>query len=616
MRDLPHITADNVQPQWLTRSRQRLAVILLLGIHAGLLAYSATQHSPTHLEPAFLASGISHWQFGRFELYRVNPPLPRMIAALPVMAWGCKTDWSRYYEGPGSRAEFPVGEDFIKVNGPMSIPLFFMARWACIPFSLIGGYFAYRWANELYGNGAGLVTLFLWTFEPNLLAHAELVTPDCACWSFGIVAGYTFWRWLKQPTWGRALLAGGALGLAELTKLTWIILFGLWPALWLAWIVLGQRASRGAADESPGLEAAPFRRPTFRQLAAILLLAVYVLNLGYAFDGFGTRLKEFQFVSTSLTGREKAGTPGNRFRESVLASLPLPLPRQYVLGFDIQRKDLEAFPERSYLRGEWRDGGWWYYYLYGLLVKVPSGVWGLLGMVALVRVTGSQRQFLLCDEVVLLLPAAVLLVIVSSHTTFNIHLRYVFPAVATLLVYLGQSWFRASSSPNASLAKLPTIVLLSYSLFCSLRAYPHHLAYFNEFVGGPRYGSQHLLGSSVDWGQDWLLLLKNEQHCGIPAYCHCAMPYSPGDLLGVNFRPVSDLFYTASAVSGNNIIFNVSYVSWARSRQCPSGPVAELVRQTANDGSLVGCSLRVIPVPSRHDQASQFLHPTPAGIVE
>lgn len=232
----------NGASDWLLGGRgQAISVLVLLMTHAGLLAYSATRHSPTFLEPAFLASGISHWEFGRFELYRVNPPLVRMVAALPVLAVGRETNWSQFYDGPGSRAEFPAGAAWIKANGRQSIPLLFYARWACIPFSLIGAYFAYRWANELYGNGAGLVTLFIWTFEPNLLAHAELITPDCACWSFGVLAGYTFWRWLKRPTWTRAGLAGLSLGLAELSKMSWLILFGLWPALWLTWRWLAER---------------------------------------------------------------------------------------------------------------------------------------------------------------------------------------------------------------------------------------------------------------------------------------------------------------------------------------------------------------------------------------
>ena len=32
--------------------------------------------------------------------------------------------------------------------------------------------------------------------------------------------------------------------------------------------------------------------------------------------------------------------------------------------------------------------------------------------------------------------------------------------------------------------------------------WPHYLAYFNQLVGGPRYGYRHLVDSSLDWSQD------------------------------------------------------------------------------------------------------------------
>jgi hypothetical protein len=53
----------------------------------------------------------------------------------------------------------------------------------------------------------------------------------------------------------------------------------------------------------------------------------------------------------------------------------------------------------------------------------------------------------------------------------------------------------------------PLISFFVAGFFCwflasSLWIYPHSLSYFNETVGGPLNGSKHLLGSSVDWGQD------------------------------------------------------------------------------------------------------------------
>ena len=58
----------------------------------------------------------SEVSFGRFEPYRVNPPVVRMVAAIPVMAVGSKSDWSNFYGGPGARSEFPQYEAFRKAN--------------------------------------------------------------------------------------------------------------------------------------------------------------------------------------------------------------------------------------------------------------------------------------------------------------------------------------------------------------------------------------------------------------------------------------------------------------------------------------------------------------------
>ncbi|MSR59883.1 MAG: phospholipid carrier-dependent glycosyltransferase [Planctomycetaceae bacterium] len=213
--------------------RLRVCVVLLLAVHAGMLAWIAWRKSPTIDEPAHLAAGLSHWKFGRFDLYRVNPPLVRLVAALPMLLVDPKTDWSAFSEAPYARPDFAIGSVFAAANGAETFWHFTLARWFCIPFSLLGGWVCYRWGRDLYGPGAGIVALILWCFCPNILGNGALITPDVAAASFGVLSGYTFWRWLRHPGWKPALIAGFALGLAELTKSTWIILFGLWPALWL-----------------------------------------------------------------------------------------------------------------------------------------------------------------------------------------------------------------------------------------------------------------------------------------------------------------------------------------------------------------------------------------------
>ncbi|MDQ3332738.1 MAG: glycosyltransferase family 39 protein [Planctomycetota bacterium] len=461
-------------------------VVALLSVHAGLLAYAATRHSPTLNEPGHLVAGLSYWEFGRFEVYRVNPPLTRLVAALPVLAAGYKMDWSQFYDGPGARPEFALGSDFVKANGERSIWLFTIARWVCIPFSLLGGTFCFLWGRELYGAAAGLVSLTLWCTDPNILAHAELITPDAAATTFGIGAGYTFWRWLKVPTWSRAAFAGVLLGLLQLSKMSWLFLFGLWPVLWMIW-----RASGMHPPETN-------MRQQVLQLAAALLLGLYVLNFGYLFDGSFTQLRNFTFVSEALAGDEHAGVGGNRFTNSWIGQLPIPLPEQYVLGLDSQERDFDDYGQPSYLRGEWKDGGWWYYYLYGVLVKVPHGTQLLIlagGILALRRIRIMAWRHL----VVLTAPCIALFSIVSSYTEFNHHFRYVLPCSGFVFVVAGGA---------VQHLRLAGIAGLTWAAVNSLCVYPHGLAYFNELAGGPQNGSVHLVHSNLDWGQD-LLLVKH-----------------------------------------------------------------------------------------------------------
>ena len=79
----------------ITGRRGWISVVVgsLLGAHAFLLGWVAAKPSPTLDEPAHLAAGLYVWKYGRFDLYRVNPPLVKVIAALPVTFADPATNW-------------------------------------------------------------------------------------------------------------------------------------------------------------------------------------------------------------------------------------------------------------------------------------------------------------------------------------------------------------------------------------------------------------------------------------------------------------------------------------------------------------------------------------------
>ena len=83
----------------------QVLVIGSLIIYACTLGHGAVVHSPTVDEVAHMPAAISHWQQGRFDLYRVNPPFVRMVATLPVLALEPRTNLAAYSEDPFSRPE-------------------------------------------------------------------------------------------------------------------------------------------------------------------------------------------------------------------------------------------------------------------------------------------------------------------------------------------------------------------------------------------------------------------------------------------------------------------------------------------------------------------------------
>jgi hypothetical protein len=498
---------------------------VLLGVHAALLAYAAVRASPTYDEVGHLPAGLGAWEQGRFDLYQVNPPLVRLVASLAALPIAPEIDWGRYAHAPfqTDRPEFQIGRDWLAERGREVVRTLTVARWACIPFSLIGGLVCFFWARQLYGERAGLVALALWCFEPTVLGHGQLITPDVGAAAMGAWAGYAFWRWLRAPGWGAALEAGVVLALAELTKTTWIILFPLWPTLWLLdrfWATVGkpggQSHFRGPPDDALTRPSRVGRenRDSPRegqgcprgwlaqagQMAAILLVGLFFLNAGYAFEGSFQRLGNYESAQELFGGpKPVAGTGRHHLAGAWLADLPVPLPRAYVVGIEAQKRDL-AGGMWSYLDGQWRTTGWWYWYLRALMIKVPLGVWGLLALAIVATLLRWGYSAAWRDEIVLVAPALAVLVLVSAHTGMTQHMRYVLPAYPFALVWASKV------ARAAQLGHRRVLAVAAAALVCgigsSVWAYPHSLSYFNELVGGPKGGPAHLLDSNIDWGQD------------------------------------------------------------------------------------------------------------------
>lgn len=566
---------------------------LLVPIHLMLLGWLACRMSPTSDEVAHLAAGVRIWTMGKFDLYPVNPPLVKAMAALPVVLDPLQTDWSRMETAPGARPEWKLGQDLMQANAFRFRWDFVMARWMCLPFGAIGLIYCFRWGLDLFGPWGGLLSASCWCFSPNLLGNGALITPDVPATALGVVTLYYFRRWLQTFRWSDALLTGLLLGLTELTKLTWLVLYGVLPVFWLVAEFLRTRSllmSPRSQDPQVWLPGHSIRA---LQLIFLLFISLDVLNAGYLFEGTCQPLRQYVFVSELLTGEPTGAGPGNRFQNSWWGTMLVPLPEAYVLGIDLQRCDFEGHgqPLVSYLRGELRSSGWWYYYAYGLLVKVPLGIWLITGscLLRLAVASSIYRQTPSMEWILLLTVPALLFLLISSQTGFSRYFRYVLPCFPFAWIALGSTWLPAAGTANvlnlrdkcglrgaciasvaAGMAGIGVLCLIGESM----RVYPHSLSFFNIAAGGPQHGHRHLLDANVDWGQDLYTLcdwirqnpqatplflaysgVADPQLFGIPA---TPLPYSPS----LQFADLSPGWY---AVSVNHLHgYDQASPAWAQ----------------------------------------------------
>lgn len=488
-----------------------------------------------------MVAGLYTWETGKFDVFHVNPPLVRSIASMPVPLCDPQYDWKLYSPLPSDRSEFQLGTAFCEANGARVIRRYFtLARWFCIPFCVLGATACYRLAADMFGQPSGRLALILWCSSPLLLGWGATICPDLAAAAVGVAAIWTLRRWLLVPNWPRALLAGVFLGLLLLTKLTWIVALALWPALWLAWRFKLEHRMPLASE--------------FWQVAVILLLGLCVTNLGYAFEGSLRALDEFEFVSKTLGGVNNAdavGIPGtgNRFAGSWLGKFPMPLPASMVQGMDTQRHDFErGLP--SYLRGEWAEHGWWYYYFYALGIKVPLGTWCLAGLAFGMTIRGHRLDGSGPDEMVVLVPGLAILILVSSQTGFSVHSRYVIPTLPLLFIWISKIGRVFDKRPVQGIQRVVAamvVVAVTWTVGSSLWACPHSLSYFNELTGGPKRGGEHLVNSNIDWGQD-LVYLKDwlGEHPGVMLDGLALHSSYPPTLAGIPQAPSPPLVSTSS----------------------------------------------------------------------
>lgn len=69
-----------------------------------------------------------------------------------------------------------------------------LARLPNVALGALLGLVVWRWAAELWSPNAGLVALFMFVFEPNIIANSSLATLDVGVAAFFFISLFYLWR--------------------------------------------------------------------------------------------------------------------------------------------------------------------------------------------------------------------------------------------------------------------------------------------------------------------------------------------------------------------------------------------------------------------------------------
>jgi hypothetical protein len=201
--------------------------------------------------------------------------------------------------------------------------------------------------------------------------------------------------------------------------------------------------------------------------------------------------------------------PIRRALASFNAHVPIPALELITGMIYVQRHSQIGHP--SFLLGDYRDRGWWYYFpvVFFFKTPLPYSALAMAGIVLLVR-RGTRRRD---GEWIAVAIAPVAMFLPAMASGINIGLRHILPVYPLLTVAAAYAVCELWSSANR-VARPVVVMLLAWYFIATAIAHPDYLAYFNELAG--RQPDRIAVDSNLDWGQDLLRLsdVTHREHIG------------------------------------------------------------------------------------------------------
>lgn len=470
--------------------------VLLLAFMAVLAGGAALRESATVDEVSHIGAGVSYLQKLDLRMNPEHPPLPKLLAAIPLVIRGVRADYSHISWTisdkifPAYLGQWVFGEWLLEHwNNPTTV-----LEWARIPMlllTLLLGVAIYVLARKLGSPWGGVLCLGLFVSTPAFLTFGPLVHTDIAVALFCLLTLWTFASLWREPTRANVLLFGLSLAGALLSKFTAGLLF----FAFLAFALSLRLRPLPAHPESKG-EAQLWRRRRWRvTLKGILCAAaiVYVFYLVFSWQ-----------QPTNALYRLGSGPVALFFRRALLPCVIYLRGVFWVLISGVRP---------TFILGRTYSHGVWFYFPVVFALKSSLGFLVLLPLSLIIAVTRKLRSgeigSAISPKLALHWRALWVGMLVFTGacivSPLDISIRHFSVPLVLLLVLLAPiprmlSELRVSIPTWVQLGSAAVTMSVLSCLFTAVRAYPYYFPFVNSLsLGSPAYTLMN--DSNVDWNQ-------------------------------------------------------------------------------------------------------------------
>ncbi len=537
----------------------------LLALMAVLAAGAALRESVTIDEVSHIGAGVSYLQKLDLRMNPEHPPLPKMLAALPLIGRRIHADYhdkswevsDKFFQA--FLGQWAFGESLLeKWNDPKTT-----LAWARLPMLLLMLALAgviYVYAQRLGGNWAGVLCLALYVSTPTFLTFGPLVHTDIAVTLFSLLTLWTFASLWQSPTRRNTVIFALSLAAALLSKFSAPILLVVFLAFAIS---LRWRSIPGQPhDKDDKTELRHWRR--IRRRATFL-------GILYA----GVIVYFFYLIFSANQPTDALYRIGHNPFALVVRRLLFPV-FLYLRGLFFV---VVSSRRPTFLLGHTYPHGAWFYFPVLFALKSSLAFLLLLAFTALAgiarRVAGKSGSALIPPSLVAHWRAVwvgfLVFTAVCLISPMQISIRHFSIPIALLILMFASlprmlREFGQRVPILGTLGAAMAVVLAASCLFIAVRQYPNYFAYMNSLgFGPPAYTLA--TDSNLDWNQSLPEVRRfaethNLRRIGIDEYGFSDVTASVPQAQTWNCQNPGSDFAGAWVALSANLILDASNCSW------------------------------------------------------